>query len=62
MNKKRDDEFINKSEPHEIEYILSLYDEDDHDTIRMALKVCKPYIKHKEFYRLLEDDYGIYQL
>ncbi len=57
MNKKRDDKFINKNEPHEIRYILSLYDEDDHATIRHVLETCKDYITHDEFYELLEDEY-----
>ncbi len=62
MSKKRDDKFINKNESHEIQYIFSLYDKDDHTVILYVLKNCKDYITHDEFYELLEDKYGIYRL
>lgn len=62
MNKKRDDEFINKREPHEIKYILSLYDEKYHDVVLRVLETCKRYTRHKDFYKLLEEKFGIYRL
>ncbi len=58
MYKILEDKIINKNEPYEIMYILKQYKKKYHMTILKILKLCKPYITHKEFYKLLKY-YGI---
>jgi hypothetical protein len=48
-DKARDDKFINKDEPHEIDFILDQYEVKDHIAVMKAIEAGN-YLTHKELY------------
>lgn len=52
-DKRKDDELINKSQKHEIDYILSLYPEKDHPEVMKAIN-SEDSQKHIDLYNKLE--------